>query len=108
MQSLPPDGEAHRLSIRPVMTKMAETKFIQDELRKNLGNTNRKAKPIRNVYIIENAKKPGVLRRSRLFIESPGKRRIKKCSISRKSRSFSVYQGILRHFSKEEELVEED
>ena len=36
-------------------------KFIQDELIRNLENTNRKAKPINHVYILDNAKKPGVL-----------------------------------------------
>ena len=36
-------------------------KFIQDELIINLENTTRKAKPINHIYILENAKKPGVL-----------------------------------------------
>ena len=36
-------------------------KFMQEELRKNLENTTRKAKPINHVYILKNAKKPGVL-----------------------------------------------
>lgn len=82
-------------------------KFIQDELRKNLGNTNRKAKPIRNVYIIENAKKPGVLVEAGFLSNPQEKEELKNAQYQEKVAA-SVYQGILRHFSKEEELVEED
>lgn len=39
----------------------AIAKFIQDELRKNLRNTDRKAKPISGVYLLKHAKKPGAL-----------------------------------------------
>ncbi|HLO12482.1 MAG TPA: N-acetylmuramoyl-L-alanine amidase CwlD, partial [Pseudoneobacillus sp.] len=48
-------------------------KFIQEELRKNLENTNRKAKPLNQVYILKNAKKPGALVEVG-FLSNPGEK----------------------------------
>jgi N-acetylmuramoyl-L-alanine amidase len=82
-------------------------KFIQEELRKNLGNTTRKAKPINNVYILKNAKKPGVLVEVG-FLSNPGeKENLKKDSYQDKI-AVSIYQGIIRYYTNEKELKEKD
>ncbi|WP_066371479.1 N-acetylmuramoyl-L-alanine amidase CwlD [Neobacillus fumarioli] len=82
-------------------------KFIQDELRKNLENTTRKAKPINSVYILDHAKKPGALVEVG-FLSNPGEREnLKKDSYQEKVAA-SIYKGILRYFSNEKELKETD
>lgn len=82
-------------------------KFIQEELRNNLGNTNRKAKPINRVYILENAKKPGALVEVG-FLSNPAERaNLKKESYQQKVAE-SIYRGIMRYFTNEKELKETD
>ncbi|WP_462413150.1 N-acetylmuramoyl-L-alanine amidase CwlD [Neobacillus sp. Marseille-QA0830] len=82
-------------------------KFIQDELRENLGNTNRKAKPINSVYILKHAKKPGVLVEVG-FLSNPQERaNLTKESYQEKIAE-SIYRGINRYFTYEKELKEED
>ena len=82
-------------------------KFIQEELRKNLGNTNRKAKPLDRVYILKNSKKPGVLVEVG-FLSNPGeKANLKKESYQDKIAE-SIYRGIIRYFTNEKELKETD
>ncbi|NRD77569.1 N-acetylmuramoyl-L-alanine amidase CwlD [Bacillus sp. BRMEA1] len=82
-------------------------KFIQDELRRNLENTTRKAKPINQVYILKNAKKPGALVEVG-FLSNPQERKnLKKDSYQEKV-AISIYKGILRYFSNEKELNETD
>ena len=59
---LPQDGAVHKPFMLPTINENERAaKFIQDELKINLENTKRKAKPINHVYILKNAKKPGVL-----------------------------------------------
>jgi N-acetylmuramoyl-L-alanine amidase len=82
-------------------------KFIQDELRKNLENTTRKAKPISNVYIIKNANKPGVLVEAGFLSNPEEKEHLKKERYQEKVAA-SVYKGILRYFTNEEELEESE
>lgn len=82
-------------------------KFIQDELRKNLGNTTRKAKPLTHVYILKYAKKPGVLVEVG-FLSNPAERaNLKKDSYQEKVAD-SIYKGIIRYFTYEKELKETD
>jgi len=82
-------------------------KFIQEELRENLGNTNRKAKPINSVYILKHAKKPGVLVEVG-FLSNPQERaNLKKESYQEKIAD-SIYRGINRYFTNEKELKETD
>jgi N-acetylmuramoyl-L-alanine amidase len=82
-------------------------KFIQDELRVNLENTTRKAKQINQVYILKHAKKPGVLVEVG-FLSNPTEReQLKKDSYQEKVAA-SIYQGVLRYFTNEKELKEED
>jgi len=82
-------------------------KFIQDELRENLGNTTRKAKPINQVYILKHAKKPGALVEVG-FLSNPGEREQLKTEAYQKKVAASIYQGIVRYFTNEKELKEED
>lgn len=80
-------------------------KFIQDELRTNLKNTTRRAKPINNVYILKNAKKPGVLVEVGFLSNPAEKEKLKKDSYQEKV-AISIYQGITRYYTNEKELVE--
>jgi N-acetylmuramoyl-L-alanine amidase len=80
-------------------------KFIQEELRKNLGNTTRKAKPISNVYILKNAKRPGVLVEVG-FLSNPGEKANLKRDDYQEKVAASIYQGIIRYFTNEKELKE--
>ena len=82
-------------------------KFIQEELRRNLENTQRKAKPINHVYILENAKKPGVLVEVGFLSNPREKALLKKASYQEKVAA-SINHGILRYFTNEKELKETD
>lgn len=78
-------------------------KFIQDELVRNLENTNRKAKPISNVYIIKNAKKPGVLVEVG-FLSNPAEKENLKKDSYQESVAASISTGLMRYFTNEKEL----
>lgn len=80
-------------------------KFIQAELRRNLENTNRVAKPISHVYILKKAKKPGALVEIG-FLSNPNERRNLKNGQYQEKVASSIYQGILRYFTSEKELKE--
>jgi N-acetylmuramoyl-L-alanine amidase len=80
-------------------------KFIQDELRINLENTDRKAKPLSSVYILKNAKKPGVLVEVG-FLSNPTEKQLLKTEEYQEKVAASIYKGMLRYFSNENELVE--
>ncbi|MEH7548426.1 MULTISPECIES: N-acetylmuramoyl-L-alanine amidase CwlD [Bacillaceae] len=80
-------------------------KFIQEELRRNLENTERKAKPINQVYILKNAKKPGVLVEVG-FLSNPREKALLKKESYQEKVSASINNGILRYFTNEKELKE--
>ncbi|NMD72399.1 N-acetylmuramoyl-L-alanine amidase CwlD [Bacillus sp. DNRA2] len=82
-------------------------KFIQDELRKNLENTDRKAKSIHHVYILKHAKKPGALVEIG-FLSNPNERRNLKEERYQEKVAASIYKGIIRYFTIEKELKEAD
>ena len=82
-------------------------KFIQEELRRNLENTERKAKPINQVYILKNAKKPGVLVEVG-FLSNPREKALLKKEPYQEKVSASINNGILRYFTNEKELKETD
>jgi N-acetylmuramoyl-L-alanine amidase len=82
-------------------------KFIQEELRRNLENTERKAKPINQVYILKNAKKPGVLVEVG-FLSNPREKALLKKESYQEKVSASINNGILRYFTNEKELKETD
>jgi N-acetylmuramoyl-L-alanine amidase len=85
----------------------AAARFIQDELRRNLGNTTRKAKPLNQVYILKNAKKPGVLCEIG-FLSNPGEKAKLKTDSYQEKVASSIYNGVNRYFSNEKELKDEE
>ena len=72
-------------------------RFIQDELKINLENTKREAKSINRVYILENAKKPGVLVEVG-FLSNPSERENLKKNRYQDKLAASIYYGILRYY----------
>jgi N-acetylmuramoyl-L-alanine amidase len=79
-------------------------KFIQDELIVNLENTTRRAKPISNIYILDKAKKPGVLVEVGFLSNPTEKGNLKKDDYQEKIAA-SIYNGILRYYTNEKELT---
>jgi N-acetylmuramoyl-L-alanine amidase len=79
-------------------------KFIQDEFKMNLGNTKREAKPINHVYILKNAKNPGVLVEVG-FLSNPGERARLKEDRYQDMLAASIYNGIMRYYTSENEIV---
>lgn len=82
-------------------------KFIQEELRRNLENTERRAKPINQVYILKKAKKPGVLVEVG-FLSNPREKTLLKKDSYQEKVAASINNGILRYFTNEKELKETD
>ncbi|PKR83160.1 N-acetylmuramoyl-L-alanine amidase CwlD [Heyndrickxia camelliae] len=78
-------------------------KFIQDELIKNLGNTDRQAKMLQNVYIVKNSKKPGALVEVG-FLSNAQERQNLKSNQYQEKVSASIYNGIMRYFTNEKDL----
>jgi N-acetylmuramoyl-L-alanine amidase len=78
-------------------------KFIQAELRRNLENTDREAKPLNQVYILKNSKKPGVLVEIG-FLSNPVEKANLKNEKYQEKIAASIYMGILRYYTNEEEL----
>lgn len=78
-------------------------KFIQDELKRNLENTKREAKPINHVYILKNADKPGALVEIG-FLSNPTERENLKKDRYQEKVAASIYNGIMRYFTNEKEL----
>ncbi|MTH55090.1 N-acetylmuramoyl-L-alanine amidase CwlD [Bacillus mangrovi] len=80
-------------------------KFIQDELRRNLENTDRHAKPIHGVYLVKYASKPGALvevgflsngEEEKLFTDQKYLDKV----------AGAVYKGILRFYTDKKEPPE--
>ncbi|WP_168714362.1 N-acetylmuramoyl-L-alanine amidase CwlD [Niallia nealsonii] len=82
-------------------------KFIQDELIENLENTTRKAKPLGSVYILKYAEKPGALVEIGFLSNRTEKLNLMDESYQNKVAA-SVYKGINRYFTNEEEIKVED
>lgn len=78
-------------------------KFVQDELIKNLGNTDRQAKMLQNVYIVKNSKKPGALVEVG-FLSNAQERQNLKSEKYQEKVSASIYNGIMRYFTNEKDL----
>lgn len=92
-------------TLRYKENKWAAT-FIQDELKDNLENTKRVAKPIDYVYVLKHAKKPGVLVEVGFLSNSQERQELTQRSYQDKIAA-SVYKGIMRYFT-EEPIEEED
>ncbi|MDQ1143229.1 N-acetylmuramoyl-L-alanine amidase [Bacillus sp. SORGH_AS 510] len=82
-------------------------KFIQEELRKNLENTTRKAKPLNQVFILKHAKKPGALVEVG-FLSNPGEKAMLKKDTYQEKVAISIYKGIMRYFTNEKEIIEKE
>ncbi|MDQ0233521.1 N-acetylmuramoyl-L-alanine amidase CwlD [Metabacillus malikii] len=75
-------------------------KFIQDELRRNLENTERVAKPINGVYLIKKIEKPGALVEVG-FLSNPEEEKLLATDEYQEKVAASIYNGVLRYFSGE-------
>ncbi len=73
-------------------------KFIQDELRKSLENTDRIAKKIQHVYLLRQAKVPGVLVEVG-FLSNVEERELLKTDKYQNKIAESLYRGILRYYT---------
>ncbi|CUA81312.1 N-acetylmuramoyl-L-alanine amidase CwlD [Anoxybacillus suryakundensis] len=80
-------------------------KFIQQELRVNLENTHRLAKPIQTVYLLKMAKKPGALVEIG-FLSNEEERKLLASSVYQEKLAASIYKGILRYVSNERDPSE--
>jgi len=76
-------------------------KFIQDELRRNLENTERVAKPINGIYLLNKVEKPGALVEVG-FLSNPLEEKMLSTEEYQEEVAASIYNGILRYFSDEE------
>lgn len=74
--------------------------FIQDELIRNLTNTNRKAKKNQDLFILRQSKVPGVIVEVG-FLSNPGESALLETAEYQKSVAMSIYQGILRYATDE-------
>ncbi|WP_282937988.1 N-acetylmuramoyl-L-alanine amidase CwlD [Paenibacillus sp. RC67] len=74
--------------------------LIQDEIKKNLKNTDRVAKPVDNVYLLKTLKIPSALVEVG-FLSNPSEAQMLKSPEYQKKVAASVYQGILRYYSGE-------
>ncbi|MGR9047874.1 N-acetylmuramoyl-L-alanine amidase CwlD [Halobacillus faecis] len=81
-------------------------KFIQSEIKENIGNTDRGAFGLSSIYILKHAKAPGVLVEAG-FLSNPGERELLKDNDYQRKMSASIYQGVLRYVT-ERELPSED
>lgn len=81
------------------------SKFIQEELRRNLENTNREAKTANNIYLLKHAKKPGVLIEIG-FLSNPSERALLMQDDYQEKVAASIYQGIMRHFTNETKYLD--
>jgi N-acetylmuramoyl-L-alanine amidase len=78
-------------------------RFIQDELIRNLENTNRVPKKNQEIFILRASKIPGVLVEVG-FLSSPDEARLLSDAEYRRKIAFAIYTGILRYYSDENTL----
>ncbi|SEN73468.1 N-acetylmuramoyl-L-alanine amidase [Mesobacillus persicus] len=78
-------------------------KFIQEELRRNLENTNREAKTSNDIYLLKNSKIPGVLVEIG-FLSNPTEREMLKQEQYQEQVAASIYQGIMRYYTNERKI----
>jgi N-acetylmuramoyl-L-alanine amidase len=76
------------------------SKFIQNEIKRNLENTNRLAKPISGIYLLSRAKIPGALVEVG-FLSNPHESELLNTKSYQRKIAASIYQGILRYSTDE-------
>ncbi|GAF18739.1 LOW QUALITY PROTEIN: germination-specific N-acetylmuramoyl-L-alanine amidase, cell wall hydrolase CwlD [Bacillus sp. JCM 19046] len=74
--------------------------FIQEELKRNLENTDRYAKPIHHVYLLKEAKIPGALVEAG-FLSNPAEAALLENDDYQTKVAASIYEGMLRYASGE-------
>lgn len=74
--------------------------FIQEEIKRNLENTNRYAKPIHHVYLLKEAKIPGALVEAG-FLSNPEEAAMLETEDYQDKVAASIYEGMLRYVSGE-------
>lgn len=74
--------------------------FIQEELKTNLNNTNRIAKPVGNVFLLKTLQMPSALIEVG-FLSNPGEAEKLKSRNYQKKLAAAIYQGVLRYYSGE-------
>jgi N-acetylmuramoyl-L-alanine amidase len=78
-------------------------KFIQEELRRNLENTNREAKTSDSIYILKKSEIPGVLVEIG-FLSNPTERELLRQEEYQEQVAASIYQGIMRYYTNERKI----
>ncbi|ELK47872.1 MULTISPECIES: N-acetylmuramoyl-L-alanine amidase CwlD [unclassified Halobacillus] len=76
-------------------------KFIQDEIRSNIGNTTREAMGLTNIYILKHIEAPGALVEAG-FLSNEQERELLKTEDYQRKVAASVYQGVLRFVTERE------
>ncbi|RSD21501.1 N-acetylmuramoyl-L-alanine amidase CwlD [Mesobacillus subterraneus] len=80
-------------------------KLIQDELRRNLENTDRDAKAANSIYLLKHTNKPGVLVEIG-FLSNPQEAANLRDEAYQKKIAASIYEGMLRYFTDEQKFWE--
>ncbi len=75
-------------------------KFVQDQVRKNLGNTTRVAKPIHNIFLLKHAQIPGILFEAG-FLSNEEEAALLATKEYQDKIAVSIYEGILRFYTNE-------
>lgn len=74
--------------------------WIQEELTKNLNNTDRIAKPVGNVYLLKTLQMPSALIEVG-FLSNPAEAALLRSTAYQKKIAAAIYQGVLRYYSGE-------
>lgn len=81
-------------------------RFIQDSLKKNLGNTDRYARPIGHVYLLKKAAPPAALVEVG-FLSNPDERHLLIQKNYQRKAAHAISQGIMRYFTSEKTPADE-
>lgn len=87
---------------RTIPENEALAKFVQDQIRTNLENTTRQAKPIHNIYLLKHATIPGILFEAG-FLSNPSEAGQLESEEYQEKVAASIYQGIMRYYTDEKE-----
>ncbi|MDV2686656.1 N-acetylmuramoyl-L-alanine amidase CwlD [Alkalihalophilus lindianensis] len=87
---------------RAIPENEALAKFVQSEIRINLENTERLAKPIDNIFLLKKAEIPGVLVEAG-FLSHPTEAQMLQTEAYQQKVAASIYQGIMRYYTNEAE-----
>ncbi|MRX72499.1 N-acetylmuramoyl-L-alanine amidase CwlD [Bacillus lacus] len=80
-------------------------RFIQDELRTVLNNTDRRAKQINGIYLMKYAEKPGALVEVG-FLSNPQEDKLLADEAYQNQLAASIYRGVLRYYTSKEDPPE--